>query len=46
MTDQNHSTLSEGFLQFLTGNGLYCLPELSYVLLNSAMRQQRQTIKF
>lgn len=42
MTDQNHSTLSEGLLALLTENGLDCLPELLRVLLNAAMRQERQ----
>jgi putative transposase len=42
MTDQNHSTLSESVLQLLTENGLDCLPELLRVLLNAAMRQERQ----
>lgn len=42
MTDHNHSTLSEGVLQLLTENGLDCLPELLRVLLNAAMRQERQ----
>ena len=42
MTDHNHSTLSEGVLQLLTENGLDCLPELLRVLLNAAMRAERQ----
>lgn len=42
MTDHNHSTLSKDLLQLLTENRLDCLPELLRVLLNAAMRAERQ----
>jgi putative transposase len=42
MTYQNDSTLSEQFLEPLSGSGFDALPELFRILLNSAMQLERQ----